>query len=489
MEYTIIGRTEEQGELRDIYASPRAELVAVYGRRRVGKTYLINSFFKSHNCIFFQAVGLRKGGMRQQLQNFTESISETFYNKVSLQNSATWSDAFRLLTTNIESSSQHGKVVVFLDELPWMATARSGFLGAFDYYWNKYWSHIANLKVIICGSSASWIINKIINDTGGLHNRVTRQIILRPFLLHEVKEYLQFVGLKLNNNQILDIYMAIGGIPFYLNNLKRSLSVTQNINQLCFKLNSFLYDEFDKLFDSLFKEAEAYKEIVRVTASKFYGIERTELDAKCRLSHNGGTLTERLKALEDSGFITSFVPYGHKAKGIYYRLIDEYSLFYLNWIEPYKKIALKVNDNDDFWSGMYNTPAWSSWSGYSFEAVCYKHIAIIRKALKITRGVASSWRYSPIKKEENGAQIDLLFDRFDDAITICEIKYTSQPFLIDKPYAKKLLEKCAIFKKVTRTKKQIFIALISANGLKDNLHSDDLVTHVVNIEDLMKSSS
>lgn len=489
MKNIIIGRTEETTELKDIYKSPRAELVAVYGRRRVGKTYLINSFFKQHKCTFFQAVGLRKGSMRHQLQNFTESISETFYNKTPLQNTATWSDAFRLLTSNIESSSKQGKVVIFLDELPWMATARSGFLDAFDYYWNKYWSHITNLKVIICGSSASWIINKIINDTGGLHNRVTRQIILRPFLLYEVKEYLEYIGLKLNNNQILDIYMALGGIPFYLNNLKRNLSVAQNISQLGFKLNGLLYNEFDKLFDSLFKEAEAYKEIVRVIASKFYGIERADLDAKCRLSSNGGTLTERLKALEDSGFIISFMPYGHKSKGAYYRLVDEYSLFYLQWIEKYKIKTLKVNANNDFWSSIYNTPAWSSWSGYAFEAVCYKHIDFIRKALNITGGVASSWRHSPISKEDNGTQIDLLFDRIDDAITICEIKYSAQPFVIDKPYAKKLLEKCAVFKKITRTKKQIFIALISVNGLKNNLYADDLITHTVTIEDLMKSHS
>jgi len=487
METIIIGRSEEQNELMDIYKSPRAELVAVFGRRRVGKTYLINSFFKLHKCTFFQAIGLRKGSMRKQLQNFTESISETFYNKAPLQEATTWSDAFKLLTTNIELSRKHDKVVLFLDELPWMATARSGFLDAFDYYWNKYWSHIVNLKVIICGSSASWIINKIINDTGGLHNRVTRQIFLRPFLLYEVKEYLKYIKLNLNDNQILEIYMALGGIPFYLNNLKRNLSVTQNINLLCFKLNGLLYNEFDKLFDSLFKEAEAYKEIVRIIASKFYGIERTDLDMKCRLSSNGGTLTERLKALEDSGFIISFIPYGHKTKGLCYRLIDEYSLFYLQWVEYYKTVALKVNANDDFWSGIYNTPAWSSWSGYAFEAVCYKHIDLIRQALKIRGGVASSWRYSPVNKEENGAQIDLLFDRYDDAITVCEIKYTSQPFLIDKAYAKKLLEKCAVFKRVTRTNKQIFIALVSANGLKDNIYADDLVTTVVNIGDLIKT--
>lgn len=489
MQNIIIGRANEQAELKDIYKSPRAELVAIYGRRRVGKTYLINSFFNHLNCVFFQAVGLRKGSMRKQLKNFTDSISETFYDKVPLKVSTNWSDAFSLLNTNIETASKKGKVIVFLDELPWMATARSGFLEEFDYYWNKYWSNINNLKVIICGSSASWIIKKIINDTGGLHNRVTRQIILRPFLLYEVKEYLKYIGLKTNDVQILEVYMTLGGIPFYLNNLKSSLSVTQNINQLCFRQNGLLFDEFDKLFDSLFKEADAYKEIVRIIANKFYGVERSELDRKCRLSSNGGTLTERLKALEDSGFIISFKPYQHKAKGLYYRLIDEYCLFYLQWIEQYKSQNLKVNTNDSFWSDTYNTPGWVTWAGYAFESVCFKHVALIRQALKINSGIASSWRYVPVRKDDNGAQIDLLFDRYDDAITICEIKFTAQPFIIDKAYAKKLLSKSEIFKKATKTDKQIFIALISANGLKENLYSEDLINSVITVGDLLKESN
>ncbi len=487
MENVIIGREAEQSELTDIYRSPRAELVAIYGRRRVGKTYLVNSFFRSKKCIFFQAVGLRKGSMRKQLQNFTDAISETFYNKVPLQTATTWSNAFQLLTNNIEASSKKDKIVIFLDELPWMATAKSGFLDALDYYWNKYWSNKANLKVIICGSSASWIINKIINDTGGLHNRVTRQIVLRPFMLYEVKMYLQHIGLNLNNRQLLEVYMALGGIPFYMNNLKRGLSVAQNINHLCFKRDGLLYDEFDKLFDSLFKDAESYKEIVRIIASKFYGVDRSELDLKCQLSSNGGTLSQRLKALEDSGFIISFMPYEHKVKGLYYRLIDEYSMFYLQWIERYKTVTLKLNANDDYWGSVYNTPAWSSWAGYAFEAVCYKHIDIIRQALKINGGVASSWRYVPIRKDESGAQIDLLFDRYDDAITVCEIKYTAQPFVIDKSYAKKLIDKCLIFKKVTKTKKQTFIAMVSANGIKNNTYAEDLVSNIVTIDDLIKA--
>lgn len=487
MNTKIIGRYAEQNELKEIYKSPRAELVAIYGRRRVGKTYLINTYFKQKKCVFFNSVGLRQGTMQTQLDNFKDALSETFYNKVALQKISTWQEAFKILTLNIEKITNE-QVIVFLDELPWMATPRSGFLNALDYFWNKYWSNIPNLKLFICGSSASWIIKKIINDKGGLHNRVTRKIILRPFLLHEAQDYVSSLELELTSEQILEIYMSLGGIPFYLNSLKRNLSVIQNINNLCFRESGLLYNEFNLLFESLFKDAEAYKEIIRYVAENMYGMARSTLEDKCKLSTNGGTLSERLQNLEDAGFIISFLPYGHTERGISYRVIDEYSLFYLHWIEPSKKGAIRFNPSSNFWLDTSKTPKWHAWSGYAFEAVCYKHVNLIQTALKIpASSIAISWRYHPIKPDEQGAQIDLAFDRTDDSITICEIKYSTEPFVITKAYATNLKKKCEIFKKITRTKKQIFIAIIAANGLKENLYVDELISASVTLEDLMQA--
>lgn len=486
MSNKIIGRIEEQVELKDIFNSKRAEFVAVYGRRRVGKTYLVKTYFQQSKCVYFHVIGLQKGTMHQQLEIFTEALAETFYDGAAMKAPDSWKEAFQRLTTAMQKLGPDKKIVLFLDELPWLATPRSGLLQALEHFWNKTWVDMSNVKLFICGSSASWIIKKIINNKGGLHNRVTRQIILRPFLLQETKVYLQDMGCKFNNEHILEIYMAMGGIPFYLNSIKKNLSATQNINNICFRPSGLLFDEFDKLFKSLFKHADAYIELIRLIANKHYGISRPDLESKCQLSEKGGTLTERLKDLEDAGFILSFLPLEHAVRGVYYKVIDEFSLFYLTWIEQEKNTLLKIQSARDFWKLKYNTPAWNNWTGYAFEAVCYKHIGLIGKALGISDSSrAVPWKFVPEKDSKaQGAQIDLLFDRDDDSITLCEIKYTAEAFLINKEYAQKLRRKKEIFVKQHKTKKQIFMAMITANGLKDNLYADDLIDGVVTLEQL-----
>lgn len=484
----IIGRTEEQLELKDILNAENSEFIAVYGRRRVGKTYLIRSYFQTNNkCVFFQVIGLQDNSLKAQLENFTEEFSKAFYDNLPMQTFSSWKEAFQRLTAAIDKLPANKKIIIFLDELPWMTTPRSGLLEALGHIWNKAWVDNKNLKLFICGSSASWILKKVINDKGGLHNRVTRQIILRPFLLHETKAYLAAHGCSFNEQQILELYMAIGGIPFYLNGVKKSLSAAQNINNLCFRSGGLLFDEFNKLFRSLFKEADYYIELLKYIATKRYGIARSELENQAKLSTKGGTLTERLKNLEDAGFILSFLPMPHKERGTYYKVIDEFSLFYLNWVEPEKDTLIKLERKSNFWKLNYNTPAWNSWSGYAFEAVCYKHVELIRSTLEIPDGSrASVWKHTPPKAStEQGAQIDLLFDRKDGVINLCEIKYTDKPFVITKEYAQNLLSKKEVFKKATKTQKQLFISMITANGLKDNFYAQDIVSKIVTLADML----
>jgi hypothetical protein len=405
-----------------------------------------------------------------------------------LQTPASWKDAFQRLTAIMEKQNKKNKIILFFDELPWMATPRSGLLEALDYFWNKYWVDFDNLKLIICGSSASWILKKIIHHKGGLHNRVTKQINLQPFTLKQTKLYLEKMGNSCNPNQLLEIYMAIGGIPFYLNEIKKNLTASQNINNLCFRKNGLLFNEFEKLFKSLFNESDAYVELIRLIATKRYGITRPDLEKKCKLTQKGGTLTERLKDLEDAGFILSFLPLWRKSRGIYYKVIDEYSLFYLTWIEPEKHTLLKIESRSNFWKQKYRTPVWNSWAGYSFESVCYKHIEQIRRALDIPDGSRSSvWKTEPEKnKDHAGAQIDLLFDREDGAITLCEIKYSLNSFVIDKEYARNLINKKEAFLNATKTIKKILIAMITSNGIKNNFYADDLIDSVVTLENLIE---
>lgn len=483
----LIGREIEKEILENFYKSNQAEFLAVYGRRRVGKTYLIKQFFARSNCIFFHATGLKDGNLNEQLSMFVKEIGRVFFKDAPLKVPVSWIDAFELLTAIIQKQSPGSKkLVIFLDELPWMATHKSKLLRALDYFWNHTWSDNQKFKLIICGSSASWIINKVIKDRGGLHNRVTRRILLQPFLLNDTKKFLLSKGIKLNNKQVTQVYMMTGGVPFYLSFVPKGASSAQIIEQLAFNLNGILLKEFDDLFLSLFDNANYYIELIRIIAKARHGVPLVDIIKNSEKITDGGRVSTKLKDLEEAGFILEFVPFGHAKRGIYYKVIDEYTLFYLNWIEPIRNKIQKGNLEPGYWQVMQNSAKWYSWAGLAFEAICYKHLTTIRKQLGIpVTALADSWRYVPKKGDlTQGAQIDLLFDRIDDVITICEIKYTNEPLVIDKEYAKVLINKRNVFVKQTSTKKDIFIAMIAASGVKENLYFDDLITGVVILDDL-----
>ena len=470
----IVGRHEEITVLKKLLESKRPEFLAIYGRRRIGNTYLIRQFFGDANAAFFNVTGSKEGALTEQLTHFMRKIGEVFYGGAILAVPKSWSDAFHILTQAIAAQPKKKKVVLFFDELPWMATPRSRLLQSLDYYWNQYWSNDERIKLVICGSSASWIIQKVINNQGGLHNRITHRIQLEPFTLLETKLFLHSYGIKLDHQQVLMLYMATGGVPYYLADLEKGMSAAQLIEKLAFTKNGILFDEFNNLFSSLFDNSEEYVQILRAIEAHRYGIGKNELLTQLGSSAMGGGGTQRLQELEETGFIISFMPYQHKRQGIYYRVIDEYSLFYLKWIEPIKKTLQKRSSAESHWQSIQNTPEWHNWLGYAFEAVCYKHIAHIRKALAINPGaIADSWRYAPRKgSDERGAQIDLLFDRPDDVITLCEIKYTDKPFVLSKEYVETLQRKLKVFKDQTGTNKQLFLSMISANGLKNNFYAE-----------------
>lgn len=485
----IIGRAKEQEILTAVLKSKKAEFVALYGRRRVGKTYLIKNFFVKEPCLLFHATGLQDGSLKIQLEQFAKQIGDTFYSGASITPKKRWIDAFEELTKATQQIPPRQKMVLFLDEFPWMATKRSWLLQALDYYWNRYWVHDARIKLIICGSSASWLIEKIINNKGGLHNRVTRTMRLEPFNLHDTAAFLSLLGIRLNQKHVLELYMALGGIPHYLGLVQKGLSSQQAIDELCFQKDGALVDEFERLFASLFQESEHYISLLKRIAKHRYGIGQADLIREGRVA-GGGRTVQRLKALEEAGFIISFIPYGHQEKGIYYKVVDEYTLFYLSWIKPNLPTIRKQSQARGHWLSKAQTSSWKSWSGLAFEAVCYKHLPQIQKALSISGDVSvGAWRYAPRNKEaQSGAQIDLLFDRSDNAVTLCEIKYTEQSFLIDKKYALNLLNKVEKYQSETRTKKQIFIAMITGSGLKPSMYSEEIISKEVTLEDLYRET-
>ncbi len=484
----IIGRHYEQKQLQKIFQSNEAEFVAIYGRRRVGKTYLIREFFDKKSCIFFRSSGIHKGSLKKQLEKFKKEIENTFYKGqkgTQLSPFSNWHDAFESLKAAIDLFAKKQRVVIFLDEIPWMATPKSGLLEALDYYWNRHWSEDKRIKLIICGSAASWIIDHVLHDTGGLHNRVTLRLPMEPFTLSETKSYLSYKNIHYSNEQILALYMCLGGIPFYLNFVEKGLSAIQNINNICFSKKGTLYDEFELLFASLFKKHEMHEEIITFIANKREGVARHEIES--HFKYKGGRLTGRLKELEEAGFIIAFMPW-RKERGIYYKVIDEYTLFYLTWIARRAANRILKNIDDRYWEVLSAKPAWKAWAGLSFEAICFKHINQIKKALHIPDGSdVSSWRHTSPNNEEPGAQIDLIFDRPDNIVNLCEIKYCSSPFGIDKKYASHIVGREKIYCKVTKTNKQIFHSMIVSGGLKKTMYSEEIITSYVTLNDLFRA--
>ncbi len=481
----LIARQKEIAILTRSIESDQAEFLIVYGRRRIGKTYLIKTFFEKIPCVFFRVTGIQNGKLREHLEEFSKEIGRVFYGGAKVETPGNWMRAFEALTNAVEFQKSNEPVILFMDEFPWMATPRSRLLQALEYYWNRFWNDNKKIKLIICGSSASWIVKKIIHNKGGLHNRITNRIQLAPFSLSETKQFLTHKTFKLSNQQIMEIYFVLGGVPYYLNQLNKNLSVSENINELCFQTSSPLFNEFEKLLASLFKKPEKYEEIIRIISQNRHGTSRSIIEKKIRLNDKGGALTGYLKDLETVGFIKSFLPIENAKRGTFYRITDEYLIFYLQWIEVEKNnIELEIQDGN-YWLQLIQLPRFQSWRGYAFESVCYKHVSHIKNALKIK--VASkigAWRYVPRDNKNNqGAQIDLLFDRSDDAISVCEIKYSDKPFVIDKSYAAALNNRIDIFKSITRTKKQIFLCMITASGLHKNKYASELVSATVEIND------
>ena len=469
----MIGRKKEQIILQNCLESPRAEFVVVYGRRRVVKTFLIKEYF--NNSFAFYATGISNAKTREQLKIFNGSLME--YGSSDKKQPKDWYEAFTrlkqlLLNGNVRRDPVSGKKVIFLDELPWMDTVRSDFKSALEYFWNSFASTQKDLLLIVCGSATSWIINNLLGDRGGFYNRITRQIHLFPFTLKECEDLYRLNGIQMTRQQVIESYMVFGGIPYYLNCFDKRLSLAQNIDELLFKENGQLYYEYDMLLKSLFKSYERHAAIIDALAQSKCGMQRTDL-AKIAKIGDGEPLTKALNELEQSGFIRKYKNYAKAKSKFYFQLIDPFMNFCFKFI--------KKRDHGS-WMSYINTPSYFSWSGNAFELVCLLHVDQIKNALGIS-GVETmeyAWRSS---KKENGAQIDLLIDRKDGVMNVCEIKYTLLPFEIDSKYELELKNKLAVFISETNCNKALHLTMVSANGLKHNAHSG-IVQSEINGEDL-----
>lgn len=459
----IIGRSKEIEALRYAYNSDRAELVAVYGRRRVGKTFLVRETFK--NKFTFTYSGVPNVSTRVQLKHFHQALIAQGMKKTPVP--VDWFDAFMLLYDFIREKKGRRKVV-FIDELPWMDAPRSSFMPAFENFWNGWLSALDDVVLIICGSATSWIINKVIRNHGGLYNRVTSQIYLQPFTLKECEQYSRNHKLGLRRRHIMEAYMVFGGIPYYWSLLKPGLSLAQNIDNLFFRKDAVLVNEYRNLYASLFRNPEPYERIVTALATKKIGMIREELVSELKIK-DCGNMTRWLEDLENCGFIRRYSMPGSKTKNSVFQLIDNFTLFHFKFLVDKKRV------DDDFWSKIQISPLYSNWVGLAFERVCLLHTEQIKKAIGVSGMLTYeyAWRVGP-DGDRPGAQIDLLIERSDRAINICEMKFYSGKFTLGKEDDEKIKERLNRFSEASKTKKALLLTMITAEGLTDNEYARDI---------------
>lgn len=482
MSNTIFGRANEIKILERLLKSNKPEFLAIYGRRRVGKTYLIHEFFKDKG-IYFSVTGSINSNKKLQLRKFYRELQNLFPYLSDQEEPKDWDEALYALKEAVTQIDVHKKVIIFFDELPWLASSKSGFLPALEYIWNQYFSHMNNIILVVCGSAANWIIKKIINNKSGFYGRLSEVIKLNAFTLDETEKFLLSQQVKLSRKQIVELYMCLGGIAKYLTYVLPGDSTAQTINQLCFTPQGKLVGEFNNLYQSLFDHSQKHIQIVKELSEKKSGILQKDLLKNLRIS-SGGQASSILEELEESGFIAACSEFQKKSKDRRLWLIDEYSYFYLTWMEKIKGGIILGNDTD-YWLKMHNDPRWKTWSGYAFESICFKHITQIKKGLGISAVLTteSQWSYRPKNKSEKGVQIDLIIDRKDDCINLCEIKFYHTSFTIDQKYAQELRRKIAIFREHTKTNKTIFLTFITPFGLHKNEYSSELVNRELTLED------
>lgn len=473
----MVGREIHVKKLQALIYKDKSSFVAITGRRRVGKTYLVDEVYKNNFCL--RVTGIQNVGLNIQIKNFVEKIVE--YSGLSIASQPkNWQEVFILLKKYLVKLPTTKKQILFIDELPWIATKRSGFIQILAHLWNDYLSKEKHFILVVCGSATSWIAKRIVNDKGGLHNRLTDRIRLQPFTLSETKKFLNIRGVNLTDQAISELYMIMGGIPFYLEQIKKGQSVNQIITKLCFTDGGLLKEEYRNLYKALFDNPENHEAIVLALAKTSKGLSRSEIIEKTHVKA-GGPYTRAISDLLLSGFIEKILPYGKKSRGTVYRLIDEYSIFFHRFIKP------NQNKEPEIWKTIYQSQQYKIWTGFAFENLCLRHIAQIKKALGIFGIYSEQSGYTQKSNgDDYGFQIDLIIDRKDNVVNLCECKYYNDTFTVSKSYADNLRRRRNIFQSAISPKKSVFNTLITAYGAVKNEYFLDVVDNELTVSDLME---
>ncbi len=461
MTKSIVGRAKEKEILSNALSSSRSELIAIYGRRRIGKTFLIREFYTKE--MVFSMTGYSEGNRSVQIKNFQSKLNDVS-DEFKQEKPIDWIDCFILLKKYITGlRKSKNKKVIFIDEFPWIATNKSGFLAAFENFWNDFCIGRSDLVVVVCGSAASYMVKKLIKNRKGLSRRITQKINLKPFSLGEVKAFFDQKNNPLLDYELLKIYMSLGGIPEYLEQVRKGESVVSTIDRLCFQPGAYLENEFDDVFDSLFDSSSFHKKIIDVLAAgKKKGMTRKSLLDKCGVD-SSGRFSRSLMELEISGFVLKYDSYNGKSKGTLYRIYDEYCLFHLQFMKPFK---------GNSWLQLYQKSEYRIWCGYAFETICLKHSKEIKRALKIEGIASENYTWSNPK-----AQVDLVIDRDDNWVNLCEMKFYNDEFVIDGNYLKRLETKKREFRTDKGGRKGVFLTMVTTHGVKSNKYSSAVVDH------------
>ncbi len=476
----LIARQRECQILRRCMESDESEFVIVCGRRRIGKTFLVEQFFDHQYD--FKYVGAHNMRTRQQLQNFAKALKH--YAHRTYADFADWTEAFDALQDYLQTLPSDRRKVIFIDEMPWIDTSRSNFVSALETFWNGWAAAQENIVFVATGSATSWMTDKLLQNRGGLHNRVTERIYLQPFNLEETEQYLRSRRITWDRYQILQTYMLMGGVPFYLKQLDGHESLAQNIDRLCFAEQGMFRLEFDELYNAIFPAADSYIRVVELLSRHKSGLNRREVQAHTKL--NGSNLTRILTNLERCGFIARSAQFGQSSKDEIFRLVDYYTLFY------FKFIAGNLDRDTNWWTHHLTSPGLLAWMGLSFELICLQHHEQIKKALGIS-GMATSvstWRYQPKPEEpeRKGAQVDLVIERADRIIHLCEMKFSQKKFTLTKEYEERLRDRLGLFQEVTATTKTVVQTFVTTYGLTDP-HASSLIHSEVKMDDLFSPAS
>lgn len=414
----FVGRELELKKLRAIGEADEPSIVVVYGRRRVGKTELLEQAFRHRNILKFEGIeGLsEKDQYANAMRQLAKYVGEDLLTKVQI---TSWSEFFDL----VARYTKEGTWTIYLEELQWLANYESKLLSELKYAWDNQFRRNPKLLLILCGSAPSFMLEKVVHSKA-LYNRSQHEIHLQELSISETKLFLK----NRSDREIFNAYLSVGGIPEYLKWVDKESSVFQGLCTHAFTSGSFFSREFEKIFTSSLANNKHYREIIE-TLSRCKFLSREELAEKLKLT-SGGTLSILLTDLEKCGFISKYCPYNlsNSSNVIRYAIADNYLHFYFNFIRPIQS-KIENGDYNEVPQSAIKMDSYAKWLGFAFERWCRKYSRVIAKILGFSGVQYRSGAYfsRATNKKDPGYQIDLVFDRADKVYTICEMKYLQSP--------------------------------------------------------------